>query len=57
MCLIFCFITFFLSCAMGSVGDETTFTEDAPVNIIEQRLPHFERKGFAAIEWGGMIYK
>jgi hypothetical protein len=30
---------------------------DAPVKVTEQRLPHFERKGFTAIEWGGVIYK
>ena len=29
---------------------------DAPVNIREQRLPAFERVGFAAVEWGGCIH-
>lgn len=29
----------------------------APVKLTEQRLPHFERQGFAATEWGGVIYK
>ena len=24
--------------------------------IKEQELPQFERKGFAAVEWGGIIY-
>ena len=26
------------------------------IEIKEQELPHFERKGFAAVEWGGIIY-
>ncbi len=30
---------------------------DAPVKVTEQKLPHFERKGFAVVEWGGVIYK
>ena len=26
------------------------------VNINEQNLPTFERKGFVAVEWGGIVY-
>ena len=26
------------------------------IEIKEQELPNFERKGFAAVEWGGIIY-
>ena len=26
-------------------------------NIKEEKLPKFERKGFTAVEWGGVIHK
>ena len=29
---------------------------DSPVNIEEQYLPTFQRKGFIAVEWGGVSY-
>ncbi len=28
---------------------------DAPVEVPAQKLPRFERKGFAAVEWGGRV--
>lgn len=28
---------------------------DAPVQLPAQRLPHFERNGFTAVEWGGLL--
>lgn len=30
---------------------------DKKVNIKEQKLPHFTREGFTAVEWGGSVYK
>lgn len=30
---------------------------DVPVNIAKQELPSFERKGFTAVEWGGLLVK
>ena len=29
---------------------------DGYTNVKEQKLPSFERKGFSAIEWGGMVH-
>ena len=29
---------------------------DTKVSIKEQKLPRFERKGFTAVEWGGVIH-
>ncbi len=29
---------------------------EEPVEIQEQYLPTFERKGFVAVEWGGVIH-
>ena len=29
---------------------------DQEVNIKEQKLPTFKRKGFTAVEWGGVIH-
>ena len=29
---------------------------DAPVEMAEQRLPMWEREGFAAVEWGGAVH-
>ena len=29
---------------------------DKKVNIQEEKLEHFDRKGFVAVEWGGVIH-
>ena len=31
----------------------TYYASDAPVDIPEQELPHYERNGFTLVEWGG----
>ncbi|MBR4959351.1 MAG: hypothetical protein IKY52_00465 [Clostridia bacterium] len=30
---------------------------DAPMQVEEQILPRWERTGFAAVEWGGVIHE
>ena len=30
---------------------------DSKTKVTEQVLPHFERKGFTAVEWGGRVYE
>ena len=29
---------------------------DSPVDIKEQKLEHYERKGFTVVEWGGSCF-